>query len=268
LDVAGVARIMSWPWPRPEGVPADEPQHHLGLVEGDVPATVILPGDPKRTELIARRFEDAELVADQREFVTRRGTHAGVGIATTSTGIGCPSTAIAVEELANVGARNLIRLGTCGVLQPDIPNGSLILASAAVRGDGTSRQYVPPEFPALADPDLLATLRGAAEAEGIAHSVGVIRSHDAFFLESPWAHGDWAERVRPWTDRGVLAIENESSTLFVVSHLRGVRAATCLIAAGNLVTGVEPTQTELDQGLDAALTVVLGAAKRLEEQAT
>lgn len=251
---------MSWPWPKPAGVPDGEPQHHLGLLPGDVPETVILPGDPKRTALIAGRFDGAELVADQREFVTRRGTHEGVPVATTSTGIGCPSTAIAVEELANVGARNLIRLGTCGVLQPDIPNGSLIIATAAVRGDGTSRQYAPPEFPAVADPDLLGVLRRAAGGRGVEHTIGVVRSHDAFFLESPWAHGDWAETVRPWTDRGVVAIENESSALFVVSHLRGVRAATCLIAAGNLVTGVDVTPDELQAGLDAALSVVLDAA--------
>jgi uridine phosphorylase len=257
---------VSWPWPRPAGVPAEGSAHHLGIVPGDVPDTVILPGDPKRTELIARRFDDAELVADQREFVTRRGSYAGVPVATTSTGIGCPSTAIAVEELANSGARNLIRLGTCGVMQPEIPNGTLILASAAVRGDGTTGQYVPPEFPAVADPDLLAVLRSVAEAEGIEHSVGVIRSHDAFYRESPWAHPGWEEAVRPWTDRGVLAVENESSALFVVGHLRGVRAATCLIAAGNLVTGVEPTGAELEEGLDAALTVVLGAAKAMAER--
>jgi uridine phosphorylase len=250
---------MSWPWPKPDGVPGGEPQHHLGLLPGDVPETVILPGDPKRTALIAARFDDAELVADQREYVTRRGTYKGVPVATTSTGIGCPSTAIAVEELANVGARNLIRLGTCGVLQPDIPNGAVILASAAVRGDGTSRQYAPPEFPAVADPDLLAVLRAAAGE----HALGVVRSHDAFFLESPWAHDGWEERVRPWTDRGVVAIENESSALFVVAHLRGVRAATCLIGAGNLVTGVDVTPEEFDAGLDAALTAVLEAAVAL-----
>jgi uridine phosphorylase len=257
---------MSWPWTRPEGVPAEGPAHHLGIVPGDVPDTVIMPGDPKRTELIARRFDGAELVADQREYVTRRGTYEGVPVATTSTGIGCPSTAIAVEELANSGARNLIRLGTCGVMQPEIPNGTLILASAAVRGDGTTRQYVPPEFPAVADPDLLAVLRSVAEAEGIEHSVGVIRAHDAFYRESPWAHPGWEDAVRPWTERGVLAVENESSALFVVSHLRGVRAATCLIAAGNLVTGVDPTGEELERGLDDALTVVLGAARAMAER--
>ena len=139
-------------------------------------------------------------------------------------------------------------------------------ARLLVRGDGTTSQYVPPEFPAVADPDLLAVLRSVADAEGIEHSVGVIRAHDAFYRESPWAHPGWEDAVRPWTERGVLAVENESSALFVVGHLRGVRAATCLIAAGNLVTGVDPTDDELERGLDDALTVVLGAARAMAER--
>ena len=184
-----------WQWPQPAGVPADQPQLHIGLRSGETPQTVILPGDPKRTERIAQRFDDAELLADVREFVTRRGTTEGIPVATTSTGVGCASTAIAVEELINAGARNLIRLGTCGVMQPDIPNASLIFGTGAIRGDGTSRQYAPPEYPALADHDVIAALRQVADEHGIVHSLGLIRAHDAFFLESPFAHGDWRARM-------------------------------------------------------------------------
>lgn len=256
---AGDPRPGRWPWrPSPE-IDLSAPQHHIGLVPGQMPGAVILPGDPKRTELIAGHFDSPELIADQREFVTRAGTYKGVGVATTSTGIGCPSTAIAVEELVNVGADRLIRLGTCGTLREDLVPGTLIVPSGAVRGDGTSAQYAPVEYPAVPDLELSAALIAAANAAGLPVATGIIRSHDAFYMESPWAHPGLQERIDRWADLGVVAVENESSALYVVAGLRGARAATCLIAAGNARADEEGADEEIRAAVDRATGVVLEA---------
>lgn len=248
-----------WPWrPSPE-IDLAAPQHHIGLRPGQVPGAVILPGDPKRTEQIAAHFDGPELLADQREYVTRAGTYRGGGVATTSTGIGCPSTAIAVEELVNVGAGRLVRLGTCGTLRDDLEPGTLIVPSGAVRGDGTTLQYAPAEFPAVPDLELSAALIAAANAAGLPCATGIIRSHDAFYMESPWAHPGLRERVARWADLGVIAVENESSALFLVAGLRGARAATCLIAAGSAGENAEGADEAIRGAVDRATGVVLEA---------
>ena len=241
------------------------PQHHLGLLPGDVGRTVLLPGDPKRTDVIASFWDNPRKVADQREFVTWTGSYKGVRLSTTSTGIGCPSTAIAVEELANVGARHLIRVGTCGAFQPELAPGTLVIATGAVRGDGTSIEYIPVEYPAVADFRVVGALRAAAERLGEPYVMGIVRTHDAFYIESPLAHGDWRRRIGPWVDAGVLAVENESSTLFVVSSLRRVAAGTILVCAGNLVNKVEYAASMLADRIKAMIRVACEAAVILEQ---
>lgn len=208
---------------------------HIGVDESDIAKNVILPADPARCEMVAGYFDTGELRAVARGNPTYTGTYNGVGVSVLCTGMGGTSVAIAVEELKLIGAKNLIRMGTCGALQRDIPEGSLIICTGAVRGDGATRQYIPPEFPAVADVDVVVALRDAARDLGVEPILGLVRSHDAFYLESPGAHEGWAERIRPWTDAGVKVVENESSALFVLaSLLGGIRAGAILLTGGNL----------------------------------
>jgi len=210
-----------------------ERQHHIQLLPGEVGETVFLPGDPGRAKFIADHFDDAELVAHNRQYITYTGTYQGIRVSVTSTGIGCPALAIAMEELIKVGAKNFIRIGTCGILQEHIPPASIIIATAAVRGDGTSREYFPLEYPAVADFDTLEALIGAADKRGIKPFVGIIRSHDAFYMESVLARGDYLARDKPWIESNVLAVENESSTLFTLATVRKCRGGTILAAGGH-----------------------------------
>jgi len=208
-------------------------QHHIQLVPGDVGDTVLLPGDPHRAKFIADRFDEAHLVAKNRQYVTYTGTYQGVKVSVLAPGIGCPALAIALEELIKVGGKNFIRVGTGGILQKYIPVGSIIIATAAVRGDGCSREYFPLEYPAVADFCTLGALITAAEKQGLKPFVGIIRSHDAFYMESALARGDYIAREQHWIDANVLAVENESSLLFTLARVRKCRAGTILAVAGH-----------------------------------
>lgn len=208
-------------------------EHHIDLVPGDVGETVFLPGDVHRAEFIASLFDEAEFVAHKRQYVTYTGTYQGVRMSVTSTGIGCPALSIAVEELIHVGARNFIRIGTCGALQDYVKLGDVIIATAGVRGDGTSREYFPLEYPAVADFHLLECLVKAAEARGVKPHVGIVRGHDAFYAESILASQDWLALDRPWIQSNVLSVENETPTLFTLSTVRKCRGGTILVPSGH-----------------------------------
>lgn len=205
-----------------------EKQHHIDLMPGDVGETVFLPGDVGRAKLIAAQFDEAELKAHNRQYITYTGTYKGVRMSVTSTGIGCPALAIAVEELILVGAKNFIRIGTCGALQKHVRLGDIIIATAAVRGDGTSREYFPLEYPAVADFHLLEAMLAAAEENKVKPHVGIIRAHDTFYAESILAKGDYLKLDQPWIESGVLSTENESSTLFTLATVRKCRGGTIL----------------------------------------
>lgn len=211
---------------------------HIGLDENDIGKGVILPGDPARCEIVAQMFDEAELKAVARGNPTYTGTYHGASVSVMSTGMGGTAVAICVEELKQIGAKNLIRMGTCGSLQKDIPEGSIVICTGAVRGDGTTPEYIPLEYPAIADIDVVNALRDSARELGVEPILGLVRSHDAFYRESPGAHEGWEERIRPWTEAGVKVVENESSTLFVVSSLLGgLRAGTILLTGKNLYDG-------------------------------
>ena len=152
----------------------DGTQYHIGLKEGDVGEYVILPGDPKRCAKIAAYFDDARLVADRREYTTYTGYLNGVKVSVTSTGIGGPSAAIALEELVKVGAKKFIRVGTCGGMDIDVKSGDLVIATGAIRMEGTSKEYAPIEFPAVADYDIVTSLINAAKKLNQNYHVGVV----------------------------------------------------------------------------------------------
>lgn len=207
-------------------------QYHIDMTIGDVAPTVLIPGDPGRVEVFASLIENPKKVAEHREYVSYVGQKDGVQISCTSTGLGCPPTAIGVEELIRIGAKNIIRIGTCGAIQDFLEPGHMIIATGAVRGEHTSEELISMEYPAVADYRVVRALVDACEMLGLTYHLGIIRSHDAYYMESPQAHGDYFARIKPWQDMGVLALENESSTLFTICSMQGVRAGT-ILTSGN-----------------------------------
>ncbi len=245
-------------------------QPHIMCGPGDVARYVLLPGDPKRAEKIAKFFDEYRLVAEYRQYVTFTGTYKGIPVSVTSTGIGCPAAAIAVEELAKIGAKCFIRVGTTGAMQPDIDIGNIIVATAAVRADGTTRAYVPPEYPAVASAEVVNSLLKAANNLDVEVRSGVILTGDAFYVEDQ-------ETVKLWSYLGVLSVEMEASVIFVLSQIKGLRAGAILAVDGNLIKGTKKGEFkkgekkgELDPRVQKAIEletrVALEAIRMLEER--
>jgi uridine phosphorylase len=216
-----------------------DPQRHVRARPGDVAPYVLIPGDPGRAERIAAAFADARLVARNREYVLFTGTtEAGTPISVCSTGIGGPSASIAVEELARVGATHFIRVGSSGGRQPHVPIGSVVVVTGAYRGEGTSQDYIPLPYPAVADLDVTLALRRAAEATlGRRAYEGIVYTRDAFYRRDEGLN----QRL---TDAGVIAAEQECSTVFVVGSLLGVRVGAVLGTDSNIFLKPQPTMAE------------------------
>jgi len=239
--------------------------HHLQMKAGDVGRYVFLPGDPARCPLIARHFEDARLVAQNREYTTYTGYLDGEKVSVTSTGIGCPSTAIAVEELAMIGADTFIRVGTAGGIQAHTKPGDLVIYSGAIRDEGTSSQYLPLAFPAVADLDVTVALREAARQRGVRHHVGVGQSKDSFYAEvdplrMPLAN-ELKERWHAWVAGGALASEMEAATLFVVASMLGKRAGAIVV-----VGGTAPDWLVLEKMAEAERALAMAALRKAWEK--
>jgi len=227
-------------------------QPHIMCGIGDVAKYVLIPGDPRRVEIISSFLDESRKVADYRGFVTYTGNKNGVGISVSSSGIGCPSAAIAVEELARVGARTFIRVGTTGALQKDVQTGDLVIATAAVRGDGTSKNYVPLEFPAVADLTVVTSLLQAARKSRLKTHFGFVLSSDAFYENH--------ENLRRWSKFGVLSVEMETSVIYTIAALKKLKAGSILAVDGNPLLGIgkgefEPGEKtgELNERVKAAI---------------
>ena len=220
---------------------AAERKYHVGLAPGEIGGYVLMPGDPFRTELIARHLEGATEKAFTREYRTFTGAVDGVPVSTTSSGIGGPSAAIAVEELSELGAHTFLRVGTCGAAQPGIKMGELVIATGSVRSEGTPDAYVPREYPAIAHPDVVNALVAAAQAAGVRHHLGVIRSVDALYSDLIPARMPRKEELelelQMWSRAGVVANDMESSTIMIVSSLRRLRAGVILLCVDELGAG-------------------------------
>lgn len=204
-----------------------ELQHHLAIGNGDVGRYVLLPGDPGRCEPIAALFDDAAHVASNREYTTWTGTLDGERVSVVSTGIGCPSASIAVEELIKLGADTFIRVGTSGAIQPETPAGQLAVVTAAIRDEGTTRHYLPIEFPAVAHPQVIDALAAAARTVGGPYRLGVSQSKDSFYGEvepdrMPLA-GELHDRWNAWIAGGAICSEMEASAIFILGSIHGVR---------------------------------------------
>ena len=205
---------------------------HLPLKIEEVARYVIVPGDPNRVEIIASVFDNYQLQGSNREFNAARGTYKGVEVSVVSTGIGCPSTAIAVEELAHIGAEVFIRIGTSGAVENSVHKGDIFIATGAVRDDGTSKQYIPIEFPAVADYKVVTNLIKASKELDLNAKVGICQSKDSFFgevepermpiatvLDSKW---------KAWQGGGVGASEMEAATLFTLAQIKKLKAGAVL----------------------------------------
>ena len=210
----------------------DGKQMHIGCTSDQIGGYVILPGDPGRCEWIAGMFDDAEFVSSNREFTVWTGTLNGARVSVCSTGIGGPSAAIALEELVECGAHTFIRVGTCGGIAPEVHGGDLVVATAAVRQEGTSREYMPLDYPAAASFDIVRALADEAEELGYPTHVGVIQSKDSFYGEiRPERMPVASQLTQQWKAllaAGVLASEMESAALFVASAYLHVRCGTVL----------------------------------------
>ena len=205
---------------------------HLPIKFGEVARYVIVPGDPNRVPVIAESLENVINQGQNREFNAYKGTHKGIEVSVVSTGIGCPSTAIAVEELSYIGAEVFIRIGTSGSVDGSAKKGDIFIATAAVRDDGTSKQYMPIEFPAIASHNVVSSLIRASKNLKIDSKVGICQSKDSFFGETepdrmpvaPYLDYKW----KSWQKGGVGASEMEAATLFTLSQIKRIKAGAIL----------------------------------------
>lgn len=197
-------------------------QPHIRIDESVAAAYALLPGDPARIDRIAPFLSDVRELAFNREYRSISGTYKNIRVLAVSTGIGGCSAGIAVEELARIGVKAMIRIGSCGAMQPEIRLGDLILAAGAVRDDGASQAYVDLRYPAVADTGLLyACLTSARENRFPCH-VGIVHSHESFYID------DNEEQKQFWAKKGVLCADMETAALFTIGRLRGIKTASIL----------------------------------------
>lgn len=247
-----------------------EKEYHVDLAKGDVGEYVILPGDPGRCEKIAQYFDNPVLVANNREYVTYTGTLNGVKVSVTSTGIGGPSAAIAMEELIHCGAKTFIRVGTSGGMQTEVLGGDVVIATGAIRLDGTSKEYAPIEYPAVADFDVVMALKDSAKELKHPFHVGVVQCKDSFYgqhsPESMPIANELQNKWEAWIRAGALTSEMESATLFIVGATRRVRVGAVLLVVANQTRralGLEDIQVH---DTESAIKVAINALKKLIEQ--
>lgn len=245
-------------------------QYHLQVGKGDVGRYVIMPGDPKRCAKIAQYFDDARLVADSREYVTYTGYLDGEMVSVTSTGIGGPSAAIAMEELVMSGADTFIRIGTCGGMQTEVMSGDVVIATGAIRMEGTSREYAPVEYPAVADYQLVNALVAGAKTLEQRYHVGVVQCKDSFYGQhSPEAKPvaqELSEKWDAWVKLGCKASEMESAALFVVASYLKVRAGSVLLVMANQERAKAGLSNPVVHDTDAAVQTAVEAVRILIRQ--
>ena len=245
-------------------------QYHIGLRKGDVGKYVILPGDPKRCEKIARHFDDAKLIADSREYVTYTGYLDGVKVSVTSTGIGGPSASIALEELVRVGADTFLRVGTCGGMQTDIMGGDLVIATGAIRMEGTSKEYAPIEFPAVANLEITNALVQAAKDLNKKYHVGIVQCKDAFYgqhePETKPVDYELVNKWNAWVRLGCKASEMESAALFVVGDYLRVRVGSSFLVVANQEREKLGLEIPVVHDTEAAIEVTVQAIRNLIKQ--
>ena len=242
-------------------------QYHTGVGPEDIGEYVIMPGDPKRCGKIAEHFDNPVLVADSREFVTYTGTLDGVKVSVTSTGIGGPSAAIAIEELSKCKAHTFVRIGTCGGMQENVLGGDVVIANGAIRMEGTSREYAPIEFPAVPDVTVMNALINAADEKGIRYHTGVVQCKDSFFGQHepevmPVSY-ELSNKWEAWLRMGCLASEMESAALFIAGSFLRVRVGSCFLVVANQERAKKGLKNEQVHDTEVAIEVAVGAIRKL-----
>ncbi|MFW9907987.1 MAG: uridine phosphorylase [Candidatus Thorarchaeota archaeon] len=224
---------------RPETM--DRKQYHLEVKRGDVAESVIIPGDPQRVERISSEWDERREVAVHRQFVTHTGKFKGAPISACSTGIGGPGTAIVIEELANVGANTFLRVGSTASLKEEIEIGDLIISTGGVRLDGTSKQYVRPEYPASPSYEVVLALIEAADSLGVKYHLGISASTDSFYLGQSRPGFDGYTQsfsvtlIEDMQKANVVNFEMEAATLFTLGNIYGFRTgAVCAVYANRV----------------------------------
>ena len=242
-----------------------ERQFHIQCTAEDIGHYVFLPGDPDRVPWIASYLENAQKVAQSREFTTYTGTLDGTRVSVTSTGIGGPSAAIAMEELVALGAHTFLRIGTCGGMQPELVPGALIIPTGAIRMEGTSQEYMPLAFPAVPDFGLTEHLVCAARAAAYDYHTGVVQCKDSFYgqhsPETMPVASTLLQNWQAWKAAGTLASEMESAALFTVAAARHVRCATILQMLWNqerqaVVRDKEHAASDMTHAIDVAVAAM------------
>ena len=242
-------------------------QYHIQVAKGEVGRYVIMPGDPKRCVKIAQYLDNPVLIADNREFITYTGTLDGVKVSVTSTGIGGPSASIAMEELYRCGADTFVRIGTCGGMQTDVKSGDIVIATGAIRMEGTSKEYAPIEFPAVADLDVTNALVAAAKQKNFTHHTGVVQCKDSFYGQHSPARMpvsyELLNKWEAWKRLHVKASEMESAALFVVADALKCRCGSCFHVVWNQEREAAGLDQKMSEDTTSAVQVGVEALKRL-----
>lgn len=245
-------------------------QYHLQVGKGDVGRYVILPGDPKRCALIAKYFDNPRLIADSREYVTYTGTLDGKLVSVTSTGIGGPSAAIALEELVMCGADTFIRVGTCGGMDVEVKSGDLVIANGAIRMEGTSREYAPIEFPAVPDFNVTGALAAAAKVLDKPYHVGVVQCKDSFYgqhsPETKPVSYELLNKWEAWMRLGCKASEMESAALFVAASALKVRVGSVFLVLANQERARLGLENPIVHDTDGAIRTAVEAIRLMIQQ--
>ena len=245
-------------------------QYHIKLKKGDVARYVLLPGDPKRVGYIAKFLDNPELKADYREYVTVTGKYKGVDVSVTSTGIGGPSASIAMEELIKVGADTFIRVGTAGGLSLKVKPNDLAIAQAAIKDEGTTKEYIPLEYPAIANTDVMLALRDAAKKINANYHIGVVHSKDCFYGELEPQNSFFREKfennLKYYTLCGAIASEMECAALFACASLRKVRAGGIMHIVENTMVERMGTHLEYSDNIENMILTALEAIILLNEK--
>ena len=241
--------------------------YHIGFINEVGARYAILPGDPGRVEKIAAHLANPRFVAQNREYTTWVGEIEGEPVYVMSTGMGGPSAAIGIEELHQIGVDTVIRIGTCGGIRLDVQSGDVVVATGAVRMEGTSREYAPIEYPAVPDFTVTRALADSAAALGYPCKVGVVQCKDSFYGQHSPARMpvsfELEQKWEAWKRLGVLASEMESAAMFTVAAALGVRSGACF----HVIWNQEREKAGLDQiendDTGSAVRVAVEALRRL-----
>lgn len=241
--------------------------YHIQVGKGDVGRYVIMPGDPKRCAKIAKYLDNPQLIADNREYITYTGYLEGEKVSITSTGIGGPSAAIAMEELKMCGVDTFIRIGTCGGMDINVKGGDVVIATGAIRMEGTSKEYAPIEFPAVPNIHIVNALMNAAEDLKYSYHVGVVQCKDAFYgqhaPETKPVSYELLNKWNAWLQLGCLASEMESAALFVVGSYLKVRVGSVFLVVANQEREKAGLENPVVHDTDKAICVAIEAVRKL-----